>query len=114
MVKIDWSKVKVLKPEDITPGAKQVHLYEFENVLRPRGSMLKESLGLYVCQQLLDYHDSWSNSKYEDNPDEFTLMKILKDNLAEEVECAFATFLHCVKTGDKPWEVVYRKAEGES
>jgi hypothetical protein len=109
--------VKVLKPEDITPGAKQVHLYEFENVLRPRGSMLKESLGLYICGQLLDYHDSWSNSKYADNPDEFTLMKILKDNLTEEVEeveCAFATFLHCVKTGDKPWEVVYRKAEEES
>ena len=111
---IDWSKVKVITdPSKISPDAKQVHLYDFENILRPRGTMLKESLGLYICEKLLGYHESWSGDKHSDNPDEFTLMKTLKDNLIEEVEAAFATFLHCVKTGEKPWEVVYKRPKEE-
>ena len=112
---IDWTKVKIITdPSEITPGSKQIHLYEFKDVLRPRGTMLKESLGLSICEKLLDYHESWSNPKYADNPDEFTLTKVLKDNLIEEVEAAFATFLHCVKTGEKPWEVVYKRPKEES
>jgi len=111
MAKIDWSKVKYVKAEDIPKGAKEVHLYDYADMLRPRGSMLKESLGLHICERLLSCHEDWSDPKYADNPDEFTLFKLLKDNLIEETEAAFATFLHCIKTGDKPWEVVYRKPQ---
>lgn len=109
---IDWTKVKVIiDPSEIPPGSKQVHLYDFKDVLRPRGTMLKESLGLSICEKLLNSYESWTDDKHVDNPDEYTLVKILKDNLIEEAEAAFATFLHCIKTGEKPWEVVYKKPE---
>lgn len=109
---IDWTKVKVItEPSKIPPESKRLHLYDFENVLRPRGTMLKESLGLSICEKLLSSHQSWSNPEFGDNPDEYTLVKILKDNLIEEAEAAFATFLHCLQTGEKPWEVVYKKPE---
>ena len=109
---IDWTKVKIVtEAGEIPIGSKQIHLYEFKDILRPRGTMLKESLGMDICARLLGSYRSWSDPEYGDNPDEFTLTKVIKDNLIEEVEAAFATFLHCVKTGEHPWEVVYKKPE---
>lgn len=81
----------------------EFHLYEFTNVLRPRGTMQKESLGAYMLHRLLSVHDSWTNPKYADNPDESTLVETLKRNLQEEVDEAFAEFLRQTvhKKGDE-------------
>lgn len=112
MPEIDWTKVKIIHdPSQIPPGTKQVHLYDVSNVLRPRGSMLKESVGLDLCEKLLNYYESWSNPKYADNPDQFTLIKTLKDNLIHETEAAFAVFLQCIETGKTPWELVYEQRD---
>ena len=70
MAKIDWNKVKVVDISEVSKDAKQVHLYEFSNVLRPRGPMIKESIGLHIAEQLINYYQSWTDPKYCDNPDE--------------------------------------------
>jgi len=114
MAKIDWSKVKVMSSKDIPPGATRFHLYEFSDVLRPRGTMKKESLGISIAEKLLSYYKSWTKLDYGDNPDQETLLKVLQKNLTEEVGGAWSMFLHCVETGEDPWDVVYKKSEDES
>lgn len=69
-----------------------MHLYEFSKVLRPRGSMEKESMGTYIFEKLMSAYESWTHPLYGDNPDETTLKKLLQQNLIEEVEAAWAEF----------------------
>lgn len=97
MAKIDWSKVKFVKG-DLPEGSVQMHLYEFTNVLRPRGHMEKESVGVYILDKLLGSYESWTDPKYGDNPDEITLLKLLKENLQEEVDGAFREFIRRINT----------------
>lgn len=73
--------------------AYQVHLYNARNVLAPRGSMQKESLGSYILEKLIVYYESWTDKKYGDNPDQSTLLKLLQENLKEETDAAWREFL---------------------
>ena len=98
MTKINWSKVKFVKDEEIPEGAVQVHLYEYRNVLRPRGHMEKESIGLYILDKLIGSYESWTNPKYGDNPDEAELLKLLQTNMQEEVDGAFREFIRKINT----------------
>ncbi len=93
---IDWSKVKFVK--EIPPGAKQLHLYNSYHVLRPRGPMEKESLGAYILERLLSTYESWTNPKYGDNPDKALLLKLLQQNMKEEVDGAFREFIRQINT----------------
>ena len=77
----------------LTKNVVQIHLYSFENVLRPRGSMKKESLGLEIFEKLKEAYDSWTNPKYGDNPSIDFLIDKLRANLDEEVEAGWKKFL---------------------
>ena len=93
---VDWSKVKFAK--EIPEGAVQLHLYEFRNVLRPRGHMEKESISEYILDKLLGAYESWTDPKYGDNPDEATLLKLLQTNMKEEMDGAFREFIRRINT----------------
>jgi len=79
--------------EEIPEGAMQIHLYNFERVLRPRGSMKKESVGSHLLEKLNSYFESWTDKKYGDNPPKEELLKHLHENLMSEVERAWKEFL---------------------
>ena len=49
----------------IPDGAIRIHLYPCRNVLKPRGSMKKESLGLVIYERLVSTFEDWEN-KNED------------------------------------------------
>jgi len=74
-------------------GAVQIHLYNSSDVLRPRGHMEKESIGLNILERLCASYESWTDEKHGDNPNKSTLIKLLQDNLKEETEGAFREFL---------------------
>ena len=97
--------------EKIPEGAVQVHMYKPEGMLKPRASMIKESLGLKICEELLSYYESWTNLKYGDNPSQTEVISILKKNLDDEVASAWKTFLHCINTEKSVWDVVYKNRE---
>ena len=94
--------------EGIPEGAVQVHLYKPEGMLKPRASMIKESLGLKICEELISYYKSWTNPKYGDNPSQTEVLSILKKNLDDEVAASWKTFLHCINTGKSVWDIVYK------
>lgn len=90
-------KKELLIANNIPKGAVQIHLYNLSNVLRPRGHMKKESIGLTVLERLLSTHESWTDPKMGDNPDESALLEILKQNLQQEVEGAWKEFIICLE-----------------
>lgn len=98
------TKLRKMSQEEINKliasgEAVQVHLYEFSDVLRPRGHMEKESIGVNILDALLAYYESWTDEKYGDNPDKTTLIKLLQNNLNEEVQGAFREFLKKINAG---------------
>jgi len=74
----------------------KVHLYDLSNVLKPRGTMKKESIGDYILQKLHDYYESWTDKSYGDIPTEEELLALLKANLNSEVESAWKIFRYNV------------------
>lgn len=81
------------KRKDVIPkGAIKIHLYPFKNVLRPRGSMQKESIGLVIYERLTSAFEDWSDPEYGDNPRPSELLERLKRNLIEEVDAAWKKF----------------------
>lgn len=99
---VDWSKIKFIKnKKDIPKDAVQIHLYEVRNVLRPRGHMEKESIGVYILDRLMDGYESWTDPKYGDNPDASELLKLLQKNMWEEVDGAFREFIRKINTTKK-------------
>jgi len=81
-------------------GAVEIHLYDIENILKPRGGeMQKESLSAYVADKLDGLFESWTNPKYGDSVDKQELSKILWRNLNEEVNLAWKNFMkkHMIK-----------------
>jgi len=96
---IDWSKIKFVK--ELPEGAKQIHLYDVHHVLRPRGHMEKESLGVYILERLLSTYESWTNPKYVDNPDKSALLKLLQQNMKDEVDGAFREFIRQINTSEQ-------------
>ncbi len=82
-------KLRKMSEEEINKmissgAAVQIHLYDSSDVLRPRGHMEKESVGLDLLERLRACYESWTDKKYGDNPDKSTLIKLLQDNLNEE------------------------------
>ena len=82
----------VKKKNSIPTGAIRIHLYPCGNVLKPRGSMEKESLGLAIYERLTSTFENWSNPDYGDNPRPDELLKQLKKNLFSEVDAAWKKF----------------------
>lgn len=79
---------------EIPEGAVRIHLYNYKNVLRPRGGVLqKESLSGYILDRLQGAFEEWSDSKYGDNPEVTELLAQLQANLKEEVDYAWKEFL---------------------
>ena len=83
-----------------TGAAVQVHLYDSSDVLRPRGHMEKESIGLDLLDRLVAYYESWTDKKYGDNPDRSMLIKMLHDNLHEEMQGAYREFIKRINSID--------------
>ena len=81
------------KKNPIPDGAIRIHIYPFRNVLKPRGSMEKESLGLVIYERLTSNFEDWSNQKYGDNPKPDELLRQLRKNLLSEVEAAWDKFI---------------------
>lgn len=77
----------------IDPNPKRVHLYPFDQVLRPRGSMEKESIGKYILDQLRSTYQSWTASSFGDNPPKESLLFALEENLKAECQDAWEKFL---------------------
>jgi hypothetical protein len=86
--------------DKIPEGAVRIHLYNSKNVLMPRGSMKKESIGLYLYEKLMDLYEDWTDPKYGDNPEEEELLDTLRKNLDHEVECAWQALLSEINHAD--------------
>lgn len=69
------------------------HLYSVEDVLRPRGSMQKESLSLDIYRRLILIFESWSNGGYADALPFKELKDRILANLREEVDAAIEAFV---------------------
>ena len=80
---------KAVPIDKIPEGAIRVHLYNFKEVLKPRGSMEKESLGLSIYERLTAAFEYWTDPAYGDNPEPSDLIKQLRENLASETHAAW-------------------------
>ena len=90
-------KVKVISKEELeelieSGKAEQVHFGYVEYILKPRGSLEKESLSSYILERLEGNYEFWTDPKYADNPELKTLIFILKKNLLDEVDAAWNEF----------------------
>jgi hypothetical protein len=97
--KLDVKKVKLPREvlEGLMVGVGRVHLYDFDDVLRPRGHMKKESIGVTILEKLKDYYESWTDHSYSDNPIDRTLvLKTLQKNLREEYDGAWREFIRFI------------------
>jgi len=83
-----------MEVKGLPDGSRRVHLYSFENMLRPRGGVAqKESLSLCILERLRSCYESWINPSYSDSrPEEEVLLK-LRENLEQEVNIAFSLLL---------------------
>ncbi len=75
----------------------KLHPYPFERVLRPRGSMEKESLGEVICERLRSCWEVWTDETYDDLPDQDELLARLEQNLMSEVRNAWAELIATVE-----------------
>jgi len=76
-------------PED----AQQIHMYSYENVLRPRAGILqKESLSAHLLEKLEAAYEDWTDEKYADNPSPEDLFMMLQKNVTEEIIYAMTKF----------------------
>jgi len=85
---------KAIPIDKVPKGAIRVHLYNYKNVLKPRGSSMdKESLSLRIYEDLMSAFESWSDPIYGDNPPGAELIKQLRSNFHSEVKAAWTAFL---------------------
>ena len=78
----------------LSKGMIKVHMYNVENVLRPRGHMKKESISEYIIERLMSSFESWTNKEYGDNINPDELLQLLKKNLKEEIDGAWDEFIN--------------------
>jgi len=72
---------------EIPEGAVKVHMYDFDNILHPRGPMEKESLGLVIKKRLMDAYESWTDTNYGDShPPHIVRIKIIQNCISEMIE----------------------------
>jgi len=93
--------VVIKRKEDLPKGAIEIHFGSYENVLRPRGSMKKESLGGYIAGYLTGEFKHWTDSRYGDNPKVEALIEKLRFNLDSEVKAAWQEFIQGVRKEEK-------------
>lgn len=82
-------------PDDfIMPAdAQRVHLYNFDNVLRPRsGRLEKESLSAAVLEHLRSAFNSWTDPRYGDSVTPAMALDKIVENAHEELEYALRRF----------------------
>jgi hypothetical protein len=112
-------KIKILTTEEmerrIAAGEtfEQLHLYNPVNVLRPRGTMKKESVGDYLLSRLTSSFEEWTNPKYADNPPVDILMKLLFSNLRDECTNALEQFFEKGDVKQALSEIVINKTKGD-
>ncbi len=87
-----YRKATPEEEEDIKRKGKRVHFYDVNNILKPRGSMKKESLGEYIFEELMSAWENWIDPKYGDNPSPGELDQIIEMNLMGEVKAALTKF----------------------
>lgn len=88
---IDWSKVKAIKK--VPAGAKRVHMYPAQDVLRPRGSMQKESLSADLAQRLRSAFENWTDQSYGDSLSPEKALSVLEQNFKAECDAAWQAFV---------------------
>jgi hypothetical protein len=76
----------------------RIHLLNYKDVLKPRGSMKKESLGLYIKEKMMSDYEHFTNPEYGDNPDVADLIHQLGVNAITEVMEAVKQFENEVKS----------------
>ena len=97
--------------------AKKVHFISPDMVLKPRGSMKKESIGLVILERLLSNFEHWSNPSYSDNPDIGALLYHLKNNLDSEVTATWNEFLKMINSGkseQEMWKDFWARRDNET
>jgi hypothetical protein len=88
-------KVRIIQSEDEIPkGAVRVHLYDWHNVMMPRGSRKKESIYVYLLEHLLSSFEDWTEPIYGDNPDVIDLTNQMYNNMLNETTNAWEDFLN--------------------
>lgn len=88
---INWSKANLVK--GVPPGAKRIHMYPAQDVLRPRGPMAKESLSADIHSRLKSAFESWTDPNFGDSLAPEKATSLLKQNLESEVNAAWQAFM---------------------
>lgn len=81
----------------IPDGSSRIHIYDYKNVLMPRGSKKKESIYNHILEKLKSYYESWTDPEYSDNPDISKLKSQLLVNLFRETSLAWDDFLEWIE-----------------
>jgi len=89
--------IKVVEADKLPEGAVRIHLYDAKNVLMPRGSMQKESVGSYLLDRLKSSYEDWTDPKYGNNPSEEDIKTLLHQNLMREAENAWLSFIDSIE-----------------
>ncbi len=77
---------------------RRVHWGRWQDVLRGRGRLEKESLSLEIFEAMVSSYQSWTDPQFGDNPEPAELRERLIQNAREETEAAVAEFV--AKFGD--------------
>ncbi len=79
----------------IPAGAVQIHWLgtSVQTSMAPRGSLEKESLGLYVLERLESNLEHWMDPQYADSVGEWEGVEALVGGARAELEAAIAAFL---------------------
>lgn len=93
------NEIKVITSEELAERMKngetfrQVHAFTSPtDVLKPRGSMQKNSIGDYMFQRLINSWEQWTDPKYSDNPPVDKLMETICTNFRDECTAALEKF----------------------
>jgi len=81
------------KIDKLPEGAVRLHLYNFQNILRPRGPLRKESLSNYIYERLQSDFEDWTDKEHGDSRNVKEVINQLRQNLMEETTYAFEKFL---------------------
>jgi hypothetical protein len=88
--------MEVIKEKDIPKDSVQLHLYDWKNVLMPRGSRQMESIYENIHPRLIGTYESFTDPKYGDNPDKQQLLEQMYLNLMGETYKAWQDFLRTI------------------
>lgn len=98
--------MKIVDKEDIPEDAFQLHLYDWKNVLMPRGSRQKESIYEIIFPRLVESFLSFTDPKYGDNPKIEDLLKTMSRNLLGEALNAWEDFLNDPKVEEQMKKII--------